>query len=66
MEIDYDYYKSVIVEPVGKLLGSINVQIYDQIVKILDISKRRIKNIRYDMCYMLGKQLAMIYRTQNN
>lgn len=33
-------------EPVGRLLANINDQIYDQIVKILDISKHRIKNIR--------------------
>jgi hypothetical protein len=27
--IDYDYYKSVVVEPVGRLLRDINSQIYD-------------------------------------
>lgn len=46
LELDYDHYKSIVVEPVGRLLANINSQIYDQIVKILDISKHRIKNVR--------------------
>lgn len=46
LEIDYDYYKSIAVEPVGRLLVNINNQIYDQIVSNLGISKQRIKNIK--------------------
>lgn len=46
LELDYDHYKSIVVEPVGRLLANINDQIYDQIVKILDISKHRVKNVR--------------------
>lgn len=49
LEIDYDYYKSVIVEPVGRLLHHINSNLYDQLVEILEISKRRRKDLKKSM-----------------
>lgn len=49
LEIDYDYYKSVIVEPIGRLLLHINNTLYEQLVTILDISKRRRKDLKKSM-----------------
>ena len=49
LEIDYDYYKSEIVEPVGRLLLHINESIYDQLVTVLDISKKRRKTLKKTM-----------------
>ena len=49
LEIDFDYYKSVIVEPLGRLLHHINSNLYDQLVEILDISKRRRKDLKKSM-----------------
>lgn len=35
LEVDYDHYKSVVIEPIGRLLCNINDKIYDQLVDIL-------------------------------
>ena len=46
LEIDFDYYKSVIMEPIGRLLSHINSQLFDQLVEIFGVSKKRQKALK--------------------